>query len=272
MIIFLHIPKTAGSTFQFILENSFGVFACHTNHAKKPVFTQSDLQFAQRVFPRLRSIAGHNLIDPLGLSAPDPFYMTFLREPVARVISHYQDSVLAGANRRSFEQTLAQEDYVENLQVKLMAGGRNLDKAKVFLEKCGFVGLTEKFEHSLHVLERLSPFRLNLRYRRRRVSPDNTIKKSLLSDNRIVEMITEHNKLDLELYSFAVREVFPRLCQKAGLRPTNDVASYDTYTSELKWKYLLCHAYNMLFYRQLCKLRNRRQGRSDSTQVDLLRP
>ena len=40
MIVFLHIPKTAGSTFQFILENSFGCKACHTNHAKKAVFGQ----------------------------------------------------------------------------------------------------------------------------------------------------------------------------------------------------------------------------------------
>ena len=31
MIVFLHIPKTAGSTFQIILENTFGVSACHTN-------------------------------------------------------------------------------------------------------------------------------------------------------------------------------------------------------------------------------------------------
>ena len=29
MIVFLHIPKTAGSTFQFILENTFGLSACH---------------------------------------------------------------------------------------------------------------------------------------------------------------------------------------------------------------------------------------------------
>jgi len=63
----------------------FGVFACHTNHIKKPIFGQADLDFARKMFPGLRSIAGHNLIDPLSLSVPDPFYLTFLREPVARV-------------------------------------------------------------------------------------------------------------------------------------------------------------------------------------------
>ena len=38
MIIFLHVPKTAGTTFQFILENSFGIAHCHTFQIRKPVF------------------------------------------------------------------------------------------------------------------------------------------------------------------------------------------------------------------------------------------
>lgn len=46
MIVFLHIPKTAGSAFQFILENTFGISDCHTNHAKKDIFRQEDFAFA----------------------------------------------------------------------------------------------------------------------------------------------------------------------------------------------------------------------------------
>jgi len=256
MIVFLHIPKTAGSTFQFILENTFGVSACHTNHTKKPVFDQGDFGFARKVFPGLRSIAGHNLIDPLSLSIPDPFYMTFLREPVARVFSNYQDSVLSG-NRIAFEECLRRNEYLENLHVKMMAGERNLDKAKRFLEKCGFVGLTEKFELSLHVLERLSPYPLNLSYKRRRIAPDNKLKTALENDERMIEMVREYNKLDIELYSFAVNEIFPKLCAKAGFSPLDKVASYDHYTSELKWRYLLGQFYNMSFYRQICKARNK---------------
>jgi len=256
MIVFLHIPKTAGSTFQFILENTFGVFACHTDHTKKPLFGQRDFDFARKIFPGLRSIAGHNLIDPLSLSVPDPFYMTFLREPVARVFSNYQDSVFSG-NRMTFEECLRRGEYLENLHVKMMAGERNLDKAKRFLEKCGFVGLTEKFDLSLHVLERLSPCPLNLNYKRRRVAPDNRIKKALESDERLVEMARERNKLDIELYSFAVNEIFPKLCAKAGFNPSDKVASYDHYTNEIKWRYVLGHFYNMSFYRQICKVRNK---------------
>ena len=259
MIVFLHIPKTAGSTFQFILENSFGVSACHTNHVKKPVFCQADLDFARKMFPGLRSVAGHNLIDPLSLSVPNPFYLTFLREPVARVFSHYQDSVRSG-NRRTFEEELSRCGQLENLQVKLTSGGKNLDKAKRFLERCDFVGLTEKFELSLQIFERLGPYPLNLSYKRRRVAPDNRIRESLEADGRLVEMTREYNRLDIELYEFAVAEIFPKFCARTGLGPLDKVPSHERYTNKLKWKYLLGNFYNMLFYRQICKVRNNIQS------------
>lgn len=38
----LPIPETAGSTFQFILKNSFGLSACPTNYTKKKIFRQDD--------------------------------------------------------------------------------------------------------------------------------------------------------------------------------------------------------------------------------------
>jgi Sulfotransferase family len=254
MIIFLHIPKTAGSTFQFILENSFGISACHTNHTKKKTFEQADLDFAKRVFPRLKSIAGHNLIDPLQLSASEPFFMTFLREPLSRVISQYYDFINQKKINITYEEFLKTNEYVENLHVRLMAGGWDLDKAKRFLEKCSFVGLTETFDLSLRVFERLSPRKLNLNYKRRRVTPDYSQE---IRDKRVQmkEMAEKYNKLDLQLYSFAVNEIFPKICAKAGLNPSDRVESYDHYASDFHFKFILCSLYNMAFYRQLCKLR-----------------
>ena len=106
-------------------------------------------------------------------------------------------------------------------------------------------------------MERLTPYPLNLNYKKRRVAPDNQIKKSLENDPRLVELAREYNQLDLELYSFAVKEIFPKLCAKAGLGPADKVTSHDHYTTEIKWKYLLSHFYNMSFYRQVCKVRNK---------------
>jgi hypothetical protein len=254
MIVFLHVPKTAGTSFRFILENSFGIHHCHATHTGKEMFEQRDLDFARKFFPGLRSIAGHNLVDPLKLSFPDPFYITFLREPVARVLSHYQDTVVRGGSTLSFEAALQERGVLENLAVKLMAGSRDLDKAKRFLERCNLVGFTEAFEMSLHVLERLCPVKLNLYYLKRRIARDDATKKAVQSDPRLIEMAREYNQLDLELYSFARNEVFPRLCQKAGLQPGSQVESFQRPEKGKLHTYYLGRFYNQCF-RQACKLR-----------------
>ena len=232
MIIFLHIHKTGGTTFRSILEKNFGAACCHTNQTRRPVFTQRDLEFVQRMFPRLRAITGHNLVDPLQLSVADPFYATFLREPVARVISHYQAHVMGGKNKLSFEESLKKKDYLNNWQVKLMAGEENLDKAKRFLERCDFVGLTEKFNLSLQAFGKLAPSKLDLDYKRLIVAKNDKIQKALLADTRMQELAGEHNKLDLELYAFAENEIYPKICRNAELDPAAKAPSYEVFKNE----------------------------------------
>lgn len=256
MIVFLHIPKTGGTTFRSILQRNHGIRHCHSHQTRKDTFSQADFNFVRKVFPGLKSIAGHNLVDPLSLSLPDPFYITFLREPIARVISHYQDTVLRGNNRATFEESLKTSDHLQNLIVKLMAGKPDLDKAKRFLEKCGVVCFTEKFDLSLHLVERLCPDKLDLRYYRRVVARDNTVKDKLRRDERMLELARNYNRLDLELYSFAANEIFPQLCARAGLKATDQVSSYEVTSEKVLSHPRLGRFYNKVF-RELYKIRER---------------
>ena len=266
MMIFLHMPKTGGTTFQFILENSLGIYHCHLGHMGKQVIDRQDIAFTRKLFPWLRSIAGQNLIDPPRLGLPDPFYMVFLREPVARVFSHYQDTLLRCKINLTFEQMLRSDPVLENIQVKMLAGERNLDKAKKFLEKCDFVGLTEKYDLSLHVLERLMPCKLNLNYHRKLAARDNTVKKSLENDSRLVELTREYNQLDTQLYEFAVKEIFPKICAKAGFSPTDKVSSFDKYSSQNRPGFLVHRLYNQTFFRNVCKVYKKRRARAEAAQ------
>jgi hypothetical protein len=203
----------------------------------------------------MKSLAGHNLSDPLALTLPDPFHITFLREPVARVFSHYQDTILTGSKTWTFEEFMAQSPMSSDLHVRLMAGERNLDQAKKYLEHCGFVGFTEKFDLSLHILQKLTPIPLNLNYKRRRVASRDDIRKKVVSDPHLIELARQHNQLDLALYDFALKEIFPKFCEKAGFTPDAKVASFDTYTTDRHWRYRLCHLYGLGVYRQIAKLR-----------------
>lgn len=256
MIIFLHIHKTGGTSFRSILEKNLGASCCHTNQTRGDLFSQADLEFAKKVFPKLGAITGHNLVNPLQLKVANPFYATFLREPVERAISHYQDSVVRGTNRRSFEESLQTDTHLNNWQVKLMAGGENLDQAKRFLERCDFIGLTEHFNLSLQVFGTLAPRPMNLRYRRLIVARDNQIQKNLLADPRMLELARKHNQLDLELYAFAANEIFPKLCRKAGLNPLDKISSFEVSTNDLRLKYKFGRVYNKVF-RQIYKVRRR---------------
>jgi len=62
---------------------------------------------------------------------------------------------------------------------------------------------------------------MNLNYKRLIVAKNSKIQKALLADPWMLELAREHNRLDLELYEFALNEIFPRLSgRRASIRRT----------------------------------------------------
>lgn len=180
MIAFAHINKTGGTTMKFILRNSFGVHHCDvkTQH-DDGTFRDEELQFARWVFPGLRSIAGHHLRHPSTALSGDIDFLTVLREPVMRFASHFQqNSRRTGRTGRwwkaggatSPRHPLTLEQFVQkssNLQVRCIVGAADVERAKKELQsRYFFVGLTERFDESVRVLEKLCPYPLDPRYRR----------------------------------------------------------------------------------------------------------
>jgi Galactose-3-O-sulfotransferase len=225
-LIFLHIPKTAGTTLNRIIERQYSPFAIFTIDPHRIRATTERLKrLPEERKRRLRVVRGHL---PYGIHEFLPqgaTYITLLREPVARVLSAYYFVLRRPLNplhRKLKRERLRIEDCLrlfpdrQNLQCRFIAGvehtaindERLLEIAKENLARSfSVVGLSERFEESLMLMARTFaweiPFYENCRVAKTRpeINPST------------VEVIRDHNRLDLELYEFA-KGLFQEKLQK----------------------------------------------------------
>ena len=231
VILYLHIPKAAGTTLGTILMQKFrrrGVLTIQD--AKTAVEDLARLPDAKR--EKLQFIKGHfayGLHEGLGR----PFeYITMLREPVDRVVSHYYYVLRNPAHylhARVTSKKMSLKDYalggltkeVDNGQVRLIAGEfyrdpcgqcsrELLEKAKENLRNhFAVVGLAERFDETLLVLGERYGWK-DMFYTRQNATVDRARLDELPED--AVEAIEAANPLDAELCAFA-NELF-----EAGVR------------------------------------------------------
>ena len=233
-LIFLHIPKAAGSTFDAVLERKFKGKPILT--IRKPVQEIEQLKGLPRADrERLQLIKGHF---PYGIHEhlSQPFeYITILREPVERIISHYY-FVLRRPDHYLYDAVTSQKiglkEYVlgglspelDNGQARLIAGpGRRipcgacsrelLEQAKQNLQHhFSIVGLAERFDETMLLVSRRFGWR-PVCYVRQNVT-DNRPRRDQFSPD-IIEAIKAANWVDMELYAFA-EELFQTALRERG--------------------------------------------------------
>lgn len=256
MILFVHIEKTAGSTFIFILRNSFGIHHVDSERIKNSCFSIQNLQFVNKIFPKIHSISGHNITEPTRhLKGVDAFLATFLRDPVNRCASHYQDQVLRANLKLSFPEWILDERH-QNLMVKRIAGEPDLAKAKdLLLNQYDFVGITEHFDDSLSLLKIVSPYPLRYGYMRKVVATENSIKQDLLGNAQTRELLIRYNDLDQKLYDFALNEIHQPLIEKNRSLLEKIELPGEVYRNPRRWSYQLSAGYNKFIFRPLAKLK-----------------
>ena len=189
MLGFIHIRKTAGSTIDMILRQSFGARHLRVRLGKHrsihPVAASADLRRCRWICWHLEALSGHGIVPYSDLPSlfPTLRYFTFLREPLARCASDYQFRVTRGGLRQPFGAWVHSE-LAGNQQTRKIAGVPDAEAAiEILAKQIGFVGLVERFNESL-VLWRhwaAAPV-LDIRCRPKNVARDNTLKRQLLSD------------------------------------------------------------------------------------------
>jgi hypothetical protein len=225
--------KTGGQTMCDILRQSFP--GRHCDLQVKGVATAEDLRLARRFYPRLRSIAGHGVVPLSNLdeAADSIRFFAFLRDPVERCISHYQ-------YRRNKDETSGFEPWLEkfaNYQTRFLSRTHTMQDPwsvapdasraiEAVERRVGFVGLQERFDESLVLLRRwVADPEFDIEYRSRNVAAKSTIRRQLLGDPRIVELIKAHHAEDEKLYRYVRDTVYPRQVAQYGPGLADDLAA-----------------------------------------------
>lgn len=184
MIISTHLPKTAGSSFASSLKDHFGESNYRADYGDWPINTPltkrnyraiRDYFLNQtRSFAGVECIHGHFLtLKYLGLAKnPDVKFVTWVRDPIQRMVSHYyfwqrtyhaeKSPVL---HRKMVEENWTLERFCLGKEI------RNFYSAFLWrfpLNKFDFIGITEHYEEDLkwfsnHILKaKLQPNTVNV--------------------------------------------------------------------------------------------------------------
>ena len=229
-LIFLHVPKSAGTTLNRLIEWEYPLFQMYSVDPVLFRWSRAHLwRLPQRRLKRFRVFKGHM---PFGLHKilPQPAtYITVMRGAMERVISAYyfMSNYKLHPNYWKFRRegwTL--EDFVrrsprENVQTKMIAGvdydapctAEILAEAKDNLRYFSVVGLTERFEESLALmklrfgwkLESYSSFNVTRTRPKKRDLPQSTL-----------DLIAERNRFDIELYECAAKRFQEAIDKKAA--------------------------------------------------------
>jgi hypothetical protein len=215
-LIFIHIPKTAGSTLHRIIYRHYPADALyHTDRYPHGWRTFTQWPSADRA--KIRLLMGHIEIGSAVFVPRFSHYFTMLRDPIQRAISYY-GHVCRVADHYCHDlvqqQRMSLADFarsgldvmMDNGQTRMLAGvlydipcgqltAAVLDEAKKNLEQCLLVGLAEQFDQSLLLMGWLFGWH-NLFYARRNVSP-----KRVQPDADTLAALAQVNHLDQALYA-----------------------------------------------------------------------
>lgn len=215
-LIFLHIPKTAGTTLNRIIEwqyNPLSIFTVDPHRIRATIARFKT--FPEQRRRRYRVVRGHLLFGIHEFLPQGATYITFLREPTARLLSSYHFILrrpLHPLHRKLKNERLALEDLIrltpnrQNLQCRFISGigtseecdERTLELAKENLSRSfRVVGLAERFRESLLLMMASFGWKVPF-YENRKVA-----KNHPPTHQNVMSAIREHNRFDLELYDFA---------------------------------------------------------------------
>lgn len=199
-VLFVHIPKTAGTSFRISLASELGASSIQWDYGTHSSYTSDLVQ--QYVYhnktiddfllhmreSNIKAIAGHfhaqKYVPPISLDN----VISFVREPIARTLSNYRHY----KREFSYEGTLA-----EFLQTPGACNVMSRYFNGLPWPMFGFIGISERYDESLALLN--DKFGWSLTEKKLNTAPAKQVKITQPSPQEM-ELLKEANAEDLSLY------------------------------------------------------------------------
>ncbi|NCF66866.1 MAG: sulfotransferase family 2 domain-containing protein [Chloroflexi bacterium] len=273
-VIFLHIPKTAGTTLLRILDRQYPPEVVHSFGADAHQSVVEYKALGEETRNKIRLLRGHMAYGLHEYLPNAAGYFTVLREPVARVISYY-NFIRRTPDHYLYDEVIGKDLSLHALlesglplmmndaQVRLLSGVWGepefgevslamLETAQQNLaDSFIVVGLTEQFDKTLLLLKEKLNWQQDISYQRLNVTRQGVSEKRLPKET--VELIKRVNRQDIALYAYA-QDLFKEQCSQQGLlfgsrvryfqflnkyQPEMDIKKLRTYSVRAKLRSLL---------------------------------
>jgi Galactose-3-O-sulfotransferase len=283
IVIFTHIPKTAGTSLRHIIQSQFQpqqVFEFYHLKTQPPkvrkgIEKYNNLTANQK--KAIKFVSGHV---GFGLHEflPRPCtYITVLRDPVERVVSYYyfllrnQNNLVKDKSLEEFIQTFegvhnSMTCYLSGLTLKAQLQDPSIElKSQQFAQETleiakanikqhfQVVGLVERFDETCILLRKILGWNLASFYVKKNVAKHGNLIENLPQDT--LNLIQKFNELDIQLYAYA-QEIFAEMINQYGTNFAEDLEQFKLANllgaNQLSFK--VNSAYKRLVYRVHAKL------------------
>lgn len=248
VVLFLHIPKAAGTTLRYIIQYQcspgaiYELYGPSATHAQRVDEFRKLSQTQKAKFKIVNSHLGFGLHEFLPCPST---YITFLRNPVDRVVSMYY---YYRRTRSSTFENVTLEDFIETYggakdnMTKYLSGEKlriqltdpsneaNFECSSETLELAkrnlrnhfSVVGLSERFDESLILLRKILGWKIPL-YDKNNVTRNRPSTKDISKGT--LRLIERSNEFDFQLYEYA-KEVFQALVDQQGSTFNREVKEF----------------------------------------------
>lgn len=205
-ILFVHIPKTAGTSFRMAAYEYFGEEQTFFDYSsassetseliRERIYQKEDFYaFGQSLFERKSSfLSGHFNVLKYAPLYHSTQIVSFLRDPVEQVISHFNHF----KNHHGYEKELL--DFVKeqrfcNVQFKTLR--------HIPLSLFGFIGFTDAYNRSIDIFNEM--YGTSLKHKHMNIKSKGSLNKEDI-DPSTIEEIVKRNQLDIIFYKEAKKQ------------------------------------------------------------------